>query len=64
MYGKANHYLSQDCHQTLYGWKSPTADWVLTKKVKETKMFCAQNLVIFLIFTGPEIAYATRDVEI
>ena len=64
MCGKANKCLSRDSYQTSYGWKPPNVCWVLTKKFKETKVFRAQILVIvLLIFTWAEIAYATQYVD-
>jgi hypothetical protein len=45
----------------LCGWKSPTAYWVLTKKVEENKMFRTQILIILLlVFNGAINAYAAQ----
>jgi hypothetical protein len=49
----------------LCGCKSPTAYWILTKRVKENKMVRAQILIILLlVFNGAINAYAAQDAQI
>ena len=65
MCANANKCLSEDFHQILYGWKSPTADWVLIKKFKKNKMLRTQILITLLLVRTVAInAYVDQDTPI